>query len=180
MVGASDYSCDKYSSLCRKKQPVVPVVKVSTTGALQIPAAHVSTDTIARPGLSVDLREVNRMDTNKRETAENMVGVQDTPHILKESIIDPAVPLPLPASQAMIHSDTEKYGTDTATASSAASSSDIAEIEEVDGSSLYFDSELQSRTSFSAKSIIKESGHIDHEKMLSWSLPPVNTSNLRK
>lgn len=66
------------------------------------------------------------------------------------------------------------------TASSVTSNSDIMDIEEAEGSGLYFDSELQSRSSFSAKSVINDSGHLDHDKMLSWALPVVNTSNLRK
>lgn len=60
-----------------------------------------------------------------------------------------------------------------------ASGSEIMELEEADGSSLSFDSEMN-RSSFNSRSIMKADGHLDHEKMRSWALPTVNMSNLRR
>lgn len=59
------------------------------------------------------------------------------------------------------------------------SGSEIMELEEVEGSCLSFDSDLN-RSSFNSRSIIKPDGHLDHEKMLSWALPTINTLNLRR
>lgn len=66
-----------------------------------------------------------------------------------------------------------------ASSETSLNSSDIMDAEEADATSLSFDSEVN-RSSFNAKSIIKGDGHLDHEKMMGWSLPTIDMSNLRK
>lgn len=66
-------------------------------------------------------------------------------------------------------------GEDAATTSS----SEIMELEEAEGSCLSFNSDLN-RSSFNSRSIIKADGHLDHEKMMGWVLPTIDTSNLRR
>lgn len=51
-------------------------------------------------------------------------------------------------------------------------------IMEVDSSSV--DSEVFNRSSFSAKSIIRDDGHLDRDKLLGWALPTIDTSRLRE
>lgn len=66
-----------------------------------------------------------------------------------------------------------------ASSETSLNSTGTMETDEADVTSLSFDSDLN-RSSFNAKSIIKEDGHLDHEKMLGWSLPTIDLSNLRK
>lgn len=48
-----------------------------------------------------------------------------------------------------------------------------------EGSSISVDSELFSRSSFNATSVLHDDGHLNHNKMLEWALPTINTSRLR-
>lgn len=59
-------------------------------------------------------------------------------------------------------------------------SSESESMEMEDGSSISVDSDLFDRSSFSTKSVMHEDGHLNHEKMLGWVLPSVDTSRLRK
>lgn len=52
------------------------------------------------------------------------------------------------------------------------------ELEE-DGTSLTLDSDVFG-TSFNARSIMTEVGHIDHSKMVGWALPTLDVSRLRE
>lgn len=69
-------------------------------------------------------------------------------------------------------------------------SKDVAEAEVVsssgtdsmdyeDGSVISVDSELLSRSSFNTKSVLHDDGHLNHDKMLEWALPKIDTSRLK-
>lgn len=56
--------------------------------------------------------------------------------------------------------------------------SDIMDVDS--SSSLSGDSEVFDRSNFNAKSVMLEDGHLNRDKLLSWALPTLDTSRLRK
>lgn len=183
LVGASDYAAEKYKGLREKKQAAKGAApgddNVKCVERLRATTAPLAPNVTTGP--AVETTDTTSMETEESDNVNIALGAAlNTPQILNEDIS--VVPLPLAQHPSRETKDmtTCSQGTASVAASSAASGSDIAEIEEAEASSLYFDSELQSRTSFSAKSVISDSGHLDHEKMLGWTLPTVNKENLRK